>query len=307
MSTTLTPVITQAGITALVDAKNRGMLARITYVAVGDGVAGDGSGPYTATDDMTALRHEVQRAIVSGGEHIGSLQNQLHLTATLQDEGTDVPDVYPIYEIGFFLETGELFAIYASPDEKLAEKVAGTDFLLAFDLTFTGAEAGDVVIDGSGALETPAARDNILLGANTIKIHTQAEFDAVFNQGTDIGKAVEAVEIHVVVNKGQLADLVLHHNVVGLAQGCVGASRDDLCGHDFGNFDVLIAGKLNIGRGQNADELASFNYRHSADFVIVNQLGRKLDVIIGTHRDRVFNHQIIKGDITQHGRNQTLF
>ncbi len=185
MSTTLTPIITNTGITALVDAKNRGMQARITHVAVGDGLAGAGSGPYTATASMTALNHEIQRVIVSGGEQIGSLQNQLHLTATVQDEGVSVPTVYPIYEIGFFLETGELFAIYASPTDKLAEKVSGTDFLLAFDLTFTGVAAGDVVIDGRSQLETPAACDNILLGSNTIKIHSQAEFDKIFNQGAD--------------------------------------------------------------------------------------------------------------------------
>ncbi|ODS24446.1 hypothetical protein AB835_03870 [Candidatus Endobugula sertula] len=182
---TLKPIITDVGITALVDAKNRGMLARITQVAVGDGQIGAGSGPYTATKDMTALRHEIQRAVVAGGELIGNKQNQLHLTATIQDEGADVPNVYPIYEIGFFLESGELFAIYASSGEKLAEKVADTDFLLAFDLTFSGTDAGNIVIDGSGTLVAPAAKDTMLLGPNTVKVHNQREFDTVFNQGTD--------------------------------------------------------------------------------------------------------------------------
>ena len=185
MSTQLTPVITQLGITTLIDAKNRGIQTRITHVAVGDGNAGGGSGPYTATDDMTALRNEVQRVIVAGGEQIGSKQNQLHLTATVQDEGVNVPAIYPIYEIGFFLETGELFAVYASPGEKLAEKVNGTDFLLAFDLTFTGAEAGNVVIDGRSQLPVQAVQDSLLLGPNVTKIHNQAEFDAVFNRGAD--------------------------------------------------------------------------------------------------------------------------
>ena len=181
MSSSITPIITDAGITALIDARNNGLTARITQVAVGDG----DNGPYSASADMTALKNEIQRVIVSGGELIGTLQNQLHLTATIQDDGVNVPDVYPIYEIGFFLDTGELLAIYASPDEKLAEKVAGTDFLLAFDLTFTGADAGNIVVNGSGQLQVPAARDNMLLGENTVKIHTQAEFDRIFNQGDD--------------------------------------------------------------------------------------------------------------------------
>lgn len=178
MSTTLRPVITNGGITAVIDARNRGVTARITQVAVGDG-----NGPYTATQDMTALKNEIQRVLVAGGELFGSLQNQLHLTATVQDSGDNVPEVYPIFEIGFFLETGELFAIYASPDEKLAEKIAGTDFVLAFDLTLTGVDAGEVVVDGTAQLAMPIARDNLLVGENTVKIHTQAEFDQVFNQG----------------------------------------------------------------------------------------------------------------------------
>ncbi len=180
MSTTLRPVITDEGITALIDARNRGVSARITQVAVGNG-----NGPYTATKDMTALKNEIQRVVVAGGELFGSLQNQLHLTAVVQDDGDNVPDVYSIFEIGFFLETGELFAVYASPDEKLAEKVSSTDFVLAFDLVLTGVEAGGVVVDGTAQLGMPVARDNLLIGKNTVKIHTQAEFDAIFNQGDD--------------------------------------------------------------------------------------------------------------------------
>ena len=148
MSSTLIPVITNDGIAALINAKNRGMQTRITHVAVGDGVSANTTGPYTADVTMTALHNEIQRVVISGGEQIGDTQNQLHLTATIQDDGINVPDVYPIYEIGFFLETGELLAVYASNNEKLAEKVAGTDFLLAFDLTFTGVEAGNIVVDG---------------------------------------------------------------------------------------------------------------------------------------------------------------
>ncbi|MEO0442722.1 MAG: phage tail protein, partial [Pseudomonadota bacterium] len=180
MSTTLTPIITQDGISALIDAKNRGVSARITHVAVGDG-----HGPYEATADMKALKNELQRAVVAGGEMRGKLQNQLYLNATIKDGGSHIPDVYPIYEMGFFLSDGTLFAIYASPQEKLAEKISGTDFVLAFDLSLTGVDVGEVRIDGDSHLQMPVARDNILVGDNTLKIHTQAAFDKVFNQGKD--------------------------------------------------------------------------------------------------------------------------
>lgn len=195
MSAMLKPVITQAGITALIDAKNRGIHAQITHVAVGNGATDsqqpETAGPYTATPEMTALKNEIQRSPVSGGELLGHQQNQLHLTATIRDGGTselaarDNFKVYAIYEIGFFLADGTLFAVYASPGEKLAEKVNGTDFVLAFDLTLTGIEAGNIQVDGSGQLQMPLARDNLLVGENTIKIHNQAEFDNLFNQGDD--------------------------------------------------------------------------------------------------------------------------
>ncbi|GLS27368.1 phage tail protein [Marinibactrum halimedae] len=185
MSTSLRPIITDAGIQALMNESGPGVKAKISHVAVGDGDQGNGSGPYEANKEMIALKNEIQRVAVAGGELIGNLQNQLHLAATIQDRGIEVPEVYPIFEIGFFLETGELFAVYSSTKEKLAEKIAGTDFVLAFDLTLTGDEAKEVVVDGSANLEMPIARDNLLMGENTVKIHTQLEFDNIFNQGSD--------------------------------------------------------------------------------------------------------------------------
>ncbi|AJQ93228.1 phage tail protein [Gynuella sunshinyii] len=181
MSMNLKPVITDAGITALIDAKSRGIMAKITHVAVGDG----GTGPYVASRDMTELKNEIQRSVVEGGELIGSQQNQLYLTATIRDNGDNIPEIYPIYEIGFFLENGVLFAVYASEAEKLAEKITGTDFVLAFDLTLTGTEAESIIIDRDHPLSMPVARDNMLVGSQTVKIHTQAEFDLIFNRGVD--------------------------------------------------------------------------------------------------------------------------
>ena len=167
MSSSITPIITDAGITALIDARNNGAYGA-NYACGGRRWWRINGTPYTATADMTALRNEVQRVIVSGGERIGNLQNQLHLTATVQDDGNQCArKCIPSMKSASFWTPANCWRVYASPDEKLAEKVAGTDFLLAFDLTFTGADAGSIVVNGSGQLETPAARDNMLLGLNT--------------------------------------------------------------------------------------------------------------------------------------------
>ncbi len=181
----LKPVITDTGITALINARNSGVQARIVKIQIGDG----NGASYTPEATTTALKNKIQEVAVSGAELIGQKNNQLHITATVKDvpiPDIDLPDSYAINEIGFLLDTGELFALYSpGANQKIADKVKGTDFLLAFDLILTGKSAENVVIDGTGDLDQPAAADNILLGSNTIKIHTQAEFDTVFNQGAD--------------------------------------------------------------------------------------------------------------------------
>ena len=78
MSSILVPIITQVGITTLISAQQRGLNAKITHIAVGDGNSGSGSAGYTVDDTATALVNEIQRVTISGGELAGNLQNQLH-------------------------------------------------------------------------------------------------------------------------------------------------------------------------------------------------------------------------------------
>ncbi|ROS05674.1 tail-collar fiber protein [Sinobacterium caligoides] len=182
MSVIIQPLITKAGITAMINAQENGFKVKITHVGVGDGVPGG----YKALDTQASLKSELHRVEVSGGELIGSKHNQLHITAIVNERSGNPPNHnYDIYEVGFYLSDGTLFAIYASEQDKIAQKVLGTDFLLAFDITLSGVSADAVVIDGDSnlALPLPVARDNLLLGENTVKIHTQYQFDQLFNQG----------------------------------------------------------------------------------------------------------------------------
>jgi hypothetical protein len=174
------PVITHIGLSKLMAAHQTGQTLKISHVKAGDGHIEVAQG-YMPTTDMTDLKHICQRVVIDGGQIKGQKQNQLHLTAVLDDAGDPAPSAnYSIYEIGFYLEDGTLFAIYAS-EEKLAEKVIGTDFILMFDITLTGDAADNIIIDGQAEWPLVQAKDNLLLGENLIKIHTQSQFDHVFN------------------------------------------------------------------------------------------------------------------------------
>ncbi len=187
----LTPVLTNLGLSAIISAQLKGFNAKITHVAVGDGDQGNGPEGYVADKSMVGLHNEINRIVIDGGELIGQDQTQLHLTAVINDNGSTFPTTsYEIYEIGFFLESGELFAIYSAENGKIAEKVIGTDFIMMFDITVSGAGAENIVIDGSSTLPLSLGKDNLLLGPNTVKIHTQQEFDVLFNSGNDEIKIV---------------------------------------------------------------------------------------------------------------------
>lgn len=143
MSDELKPFFTHQGIKALLDVYNLGARVGITHVALGTGDVVNGDGPYTPASHMTCLKNEIQRATVSGGKFVGSRLNQLHLSVTIRDGDTPTPDPYPVNEIGFFLEGGELFAVYVTQTTAIAEKQVGADIALSFDLVLaTGSAHG---------------------------------------------------------------------------------------------------------------------------------------------------------------------
>lgn len=137
MSTVLQPVITKAGLAAVWRADNSGLAVKITHVALG--TAG-----YSPILEQKALRAESARHVIAGGERLGD--NQLHLTAI-----ADGDRAFWVREVGFLLEDGTLFAVWSHPSEALAYKPAGTDLLLAYDLSLAALPANSVTIVGNGA------------------------------------------------------------------------------------------------------------------------------------------------------------
>jgi Phage tail-collar fibre protein len=128
----LIPKITNAGIQAVFDALQNNEQGVISHIAVGDGA-------YTPSVTQTALQNEIARIPVANGNVIDG--RTLHLTGIFEGETS-----FWVKEIGFFLSDGTLFAVYSMANSAIAYKTAGTDLLLAFDLTLNGVPDGSVTI-----------------------------------------------------------------------------------------------------------------------------------------------------------------
>jgi len=146
MSVSLTPVITTAGLQAVLSATNDGLQAKISHVALGD--IG-----WSPTNSATRLKAEKNRVAVSNGTRIQP--TQIHVTA-VENGSTE----YWVREVGFILDDGTLFAIWSHPTQALAWKAAGVDLLLAFDMLLSALPADSVTIDGTGGVNlAPATQD----------------------------------------------------------------------------------------------------------------------------------------------------
>ncbi|MBV4492238.1 phage tail-collar fiber domain-containing protein [Pseudomonas oryzicola] len=137
MSTGLQPVITKAGLAAILTATKTGLSAEIGFIALG-------SQAYTPSADQKTLRNEVARFPISSGEKLSS--TLLHLTAVAS--GTTG---YWVREIGIFLTDGTLLAVWSHLTEALAYKAANIDLLLAYDLSLAALPADSVTIISTAA------------------------------------------------------------------------------------------------------------------------------------------------------------
>ncbi|MCE1004508.1 phage tail-collar fiber domain-containing protein [Pseudomonas sp. NMI1173_11] len=137
MSTGLQPVITKAGLAAILTATKTGLAAEIGYIALG-------SVAYTPTADQKTLRNEIARFPISSGEKLSS--TLLHLTAV-----ADGTTGYWVKELGIFLKDGTLLAVWSHLTEALAYKAPNIDLLLAYDLSLAALPADSVTITSTAA------------------------------------------------------------------------------------------------------------------------------------------------------------
>ena len=156
----LTPIITTAGLNAVINANNDGLNAKIVSIVLGDAAW---------EPDLTAvaLQNERARVPISGSTRVNP--TQIHLTAI---ENGDVE--YWVREIGFVLEDGTLLAVWSQPDQErpLAYKAAAVDLLLGFDLVLSALPADSVVVEDSGGLNLGPAT---LTLAGVIRLATEEE------------------------------------------------------------------------------------------------------------------------------------
>lgn len=146
--TALTPVITNAGLAAIVSSQNDGVNAKITHVALGS----SGREP---TKAERSLVNERLRVPIAGGSRVSD--TQIHLTALAEHPTLN----FWVYEIGFFLEDGTMLAVW-SDTNPLAYKSAGVDLLLAFDLVLSALPAASVTVEeGDSALSLAATAEQL--------------------------------------------------------------------------------------------------------------------------------------------------
>lgn len=144
----LTITITDAGRAALVNAENSGTApVTISEIALG-------SGQYAPTESQTALTNEFKRIDSISGEVVSDDT----INVVLKDESSDD---YQVGEFGLYTNGGVLFAVYSQPsaDGWVAEKFAGSSFLLAVDVVLESLNAtsltfGDLTFTNPTASET---------------------------------------------------------------------------------------------------------------------------------------------------------
>ena len=154
----LIPIITTAGLSAVFNATNDGLAARLTHVAFGD------TG-WQPDNTATALQNERTRVPISNGSRISP--TQIHVTAI---ENGSVE--YWVREIAFILDDGTVLAVWSNPTEALAFKAADVDLLLALDFVLSALPEDSVEVVGTGGVNLPPATETVI---GVVRFATQVE------------------------------------------------------------------------------------------------------------------------------------
>jgi len=219
MSTPLQPVITKAGLAAILRADNTGIAAQITHIALG-------TSGYTPSADQKSLVAQTAKYPISGGERLSS--TLLHLTAL-----ADGDRAFWVREIGFLLSDGTLLAVWSDSSTPLTYKSATTDLLLAYDLSLAALPADSVTIISNDAglslsLAGPlAAQAQALIAEQLRGMQQQDQLD---QQGQWQRVAGD-----------QIARLISRMSEVERRQD---ADREGLSSGVIGNAAAVVAGQL---------------------------------------------------------------
>lgn len=123
---------TNAGLAELISARNQGLKGAIKYIAAGDR-------SYTPAADQKALKNELQREEIQDWEELSL--TQLRMGAVFKGNKE-----YEVREVGFFLESGTLLAVYSAPNTLLTYKSANASWLQKFTLDVSPLPSNSVTV-----------------------------------------------------------------------------------------------------------------------------------------------------------------
>ena len=161
MSESLKPIITEHGLSAVLNAHNDGLSMRISAVELGNQ-------GYTVTVNadgyatQTQLHSKQERVGIADGRRVAAHQVNLSFIV----EGTSS---YEVKELGFYLddgsENGILFAVWSNPDKALAWKSDSVPLIIGLELILSALPADSVTVQpGSTPLQLVMTRDMAAIG-----------------------------------------------------------------------------------------------------------------------------------------------
>jgi hypothetical protein len=129
------PIITHGGLSALWSAQSHGLQAEITHLAIG-------SAGYVPSAGQTALAGEWLRVPVASSDLVS---DGVRLNAAFDGAAAGY-----VREVGVFLSTGVLLAVWSDPAQLLTYKAGGDTFLFSFTLDLTALPVGSVTVTATG-------------------------------------------------------------------------------------------------------------------------------------------------------------
>lgn len=163
--------ITDAGLAALVNAQKNGTTPVIFETVQ------FGTGKYTPTGQETALQASFKTLDTIQGGAVGD--NIIHVTVS-----DFSAEAYTVYEAGIFTDDGVLFAVI-SQDTPLAQKAAGSQLLMSFDLVLEQAGETDIELGNTNFFNPPATTTT----AGIVRMATAAEVEAGLLSGVAVSPA----------------------------------------------------------------------------------------------------------------------
>ena len=159
---------TSAGLAELISAKNAGLKGAISHVAAG-------SSSYTPSATQTSLVSEQQRVPVSDWEELSL--TQLRLGAVF-----DGDKEYEVREVGFYLETGTLLAVYSAPNTLLTYKSTSANWVQKFTLDISPLPTGSLTVVVGTENINPMMTEPMLTSATAFLISQTTQIKTAHQQ-----------------------------------------------------------------------------------------------------------------------------